>query len=1840
MRKLLKWLLILIGMLLVTILLASGISSYLTSQIDEISHQSAQAYSNCPDIMVVDQINEGTSDHPMWRPIPHDDSIRTYCIEPGVGVPTTYNGVLYTREQIEYWGRTEKGKGCMRYGCVQLPHLGYHSTTYFYCDNEHYTESDEFTDRDGNKHDNLYEVGYILSYNMDPQKFPNETIWHGAIQQAVWLSPVSRRYDEDKKQGANYAQGLNLYQEALKYQTFYEKIMEPDENGKTGAKPKDLTNKEELALTTNQETKVHTLGPFTIDYINGFVDGISFGGISDMYLIGTDENGNTERIDIKAFIRTKYSDNAQITIPNQKVYSNYGEPRFFTNYDLVKGFENVNLVDYWAVFEYYPDPGEEFYVEFEYTGTEFCSYTLHVDFKWIECEAEMCLRYGRYWYLDERYHYHLSDHMHGLSSCSSCYKALQTIESGAQDALYVVEGNRFYATDYLEIPIDIGNGTNTMKIGGFVYEDYTQTKENITNGIKDVADIALPNVEVALYDAETNQLAELVPLAREKLSATSAEINDKDDYTRRINPTLTDENGYYEFRGVSTEKKYYVKFTYNGQSYIATDYLASIGPNGTTNYSYSNVQAMVQAGQYDGPSDNGVTLSVDRWKETSKGTEKQSERDNFDERFESIGSSPNNYETTNSLNIRNYLESANGTLYNETFHTYELAGFTLNSQGKYEYNANNQLVDTYLTLQDGYIIDTRDAEYKNQGRTQLTEGLITKAIKAYIDRYKQYPTNLKTQIYQQIAGNNEEIWRKLQYIEDTKIHSYTKSQNVESERAFDTYPVYNQFTTYVASGNYYPNNSYSNPTTGYDRGTYGELSTYANRVLKHNGDGTYGEFVFISNTEVEHTNLHNDIGEITYRNIYPGQLEINQGLVRRQEYDVAIKKDVYKATVKINGRTEIYGYNEREIQTDEEKAELKRLEKECGKDSDEYLDYQLELENRFWEIQERIIGGNYDSYYGTGYTRELYESDYEYDGNNQLEAYITYKITIRNQSQSILAQIDEVVDYYDSTYEFMEDMSWIMYDESQEKDNRDAIRVKEQDFYDIMVEEDKSVLDNEVAQYYKDVQASTGIYANNTKFNNQFATQHYKTVYINGLKTKPDGTPYKMKTGETAYIYLTFKIRGEGNGLELETEASRTSPGKQNIAEINGYSTFYADGTRLPNNVTKNSNDPAGLVDKDSNPGNFTVDDLNNRSNNNRYEQNFEDDADRARGLTVTVEQDLIRKINGTVWEDKRTYQSEGTDALVGNGIRENGEVTISGIKVELHEVVNGVTQDEVAEVYNGSTFVPAEATTDENGYYYFEGYIPGDYVVRFIYGGEYNAYYNGQDYKSTSYQQDHINDSAIDQNGRTDVSGDDYDGYLGYTNYNSQNESATFGYSINKSDEFGLNLSDAKDIWDSRQSVNDYSSESYGGVTYDRANTLDQNTSANQNTQMIAETGVIRMEFEYNRQSSEGNNTYDNNGYWTGREDKDPMDYEGANNTNENYYLQNVDFGLEERPKAGLELNKQISNIRVVLANQNVLFDANEAANNLVWEPKVPYNINDMKENSGTDIDENEDRNGAENIYSDYATRYNQLDTNNDQENRINDYDKFRKAVQKKVNSVVSRQNGILQVTMDEELMHGATIEITYNVTVTNIGEEDYNETQFYYIGEVSNRDSIVTTSADVVMDYVPNNMQFRTDTNNDDWGWGTITQGEIGNNGYVSPEVSNILSQYNTIITTQALNEALYPLTSNPKGNTQDSIQLILTQTITPQNSEDDMSYDNIAEIVQISNDVGRRMAYSVQGNQDPTDLENLEVDSSKAERVVILPPFGEQYLYLGLGIFIVAMIGIAVIVIRKVVLNKNRF
>ena len=103
---------------------------------------------------------------------------------------------------------------------------------------------------------------------------------------------------------------------------------------------------------------------------------------------------------------------------------------------------------------------------------------------------------------------------------------------------------------------------------------------------------------------------------------------------------------------------------------------------------------------------------------------------------------------------------------------------------------------------------------------------------------------------------------------------------------------------------------------------------------------------------------------------------------------------------------------------------------------------------------------------------------------------------------------------------------------------------------------------------------------------------------------------------------------------------------------------------------------------------------------------------------------------------------------------------------------------------------------------------------------------------------------------------------------------------------------------------------------------------------------------------------------------------------------------------------------------------------------------------------------------------------------------------------------------------------------------------------------------------------------------------------------------------------------------GDKTDSKKLTLTQVITSQNSNDDLSYENIAEIVQVANTAGRRMAFSIVGNQDPAQSA-MEVDTSSAEQVIILPPFGNEYLYLGLALTVVAMLASGIVLIKKFVL-----
>ena len=885
---------------------------------------------------------------------------------------------------------------------------------------------------------------------------------------------------------------------------------------------------------------------------------------------------------------------------------------------------------------------------------------------------------------------------------------------------------------------------------------------------------------------------------------------------------------------------------------------------------------------------------------------------------------------------------------------------------------------------------------------------------------------------------------------------------------------------------------------------------------------------------------------------------INLGLVLREQLDLALRKDVYKATLEINGKTQVYKYNKRE-----------NLETDAAG-------------NSYWEIKTRIS----DGYYSYDYSRELYREDYDYKVNNyqivdnattldnlglsedsELKVYVTYKFTIRNRSENIAAAVTEVVDYYDADYTYVQDRSYL-------GDNAG----------------------NKIGNVYLKDASRYGV-------ETQTTIAGYKNLYITGDQSYSNATNDAVTSNmfplsdpdsnKDVYFYVTFMVNKDAarNILLDEDAASGTAKGvgKENIAEINGYKSYYGQKAKAPN--TDNSQtqqeyktgDIAGIADCNSTPGNLNPTDVP-KDGVIKYE-NFENDTDKAPNIRIILNRDNLRTVEGTVFEDTRNVDEQ--NARVGDGLKDN-ETGINGVRVQLvelrqgkdgktyeyiwKEVLSGNT-DSTTPIINNSGLVPNYTidTANADGKYKFTSFAPGNYIVRFIYGsGEstvlgttYTNYntgneeenpvtnlhasqegykkktegsgysassaniglnknsYNGQDYKSTSYQVGVNNGSGA------------------YTN----NKTGSYEYNFSEADKG--QYSDAKDIMNkddnvvnvapnvdylvncnnARKNVEAYSNgdmtnhlaeilasyesiPEYNGTKYTAEEMKNLLNEFMKNTYMIAESGKIDVNFEYNRNGEEPGVT---NTSGTGHDNIGKENYQMAGY----YVLKDLDLGLVQRPKAQLKVTKQITNVKLTLANNSTLFDASARATNVLWVDHKAH---------GQDTD---------NVYSTDKNYNNSL----------------------MLNPVV-RQNstnkGKVQLTMDEELMHGSTLQITYAITVANVGEVDYNEEQFYYTGKVADTSTIVKTDPRVLVDYVGtqvhdynsnddntatrNNLQFNKAQNPD---WNTISSADLLNNGLLNTGLKDNVNKYTDghIITTTAASKGLIPVIADQR-NVKDKI------------------------------------------------------------------------------------------------------
>ena len=649
---------------------------------------------------------------------------------------------------------------------------------------------------------------------------------------------------------------------------------------------------------------------------------------------------------------------------------------------------------------------------------------------------------------------------------------------------------------------------------------------------------------------------------------------------------------------------------------------------------------------------------------------------------------------------------------------------------------------------------------------------------------------------------------------------------------------------------------------------------------------------------------------------------------------------------------------------------------------------------------------------------------------NSLQLYVTYNINAYNQANTLYTQILNVINYYDS------------------------------DKYVLATEEECSKYNLPSNVGWDASDASTGgtykAYSHSTTQETDESGNKLYPILTDTDRSWTDAGGKELQITYKVKYDVIYKFCHRGEALLY------------NVSEIGAFKPMYGQDTVYAEHAHDGARkyNTYAAVDYDSTPSN-----ANPQSEKNAC-ANPEDDSDIAPIFRIIFDDNKI--VTGTVWEDNSEVDtSNGTRN--GNGKNEN-EKTVSNVRVELidattgdiaklyplevrnSEDTNSPKRDEdlikegntnakevtdylarypVGDTKEGIRSYKAITYTDKDGNYSFEGVPEKEYIIKYTYG-------DNEETITSGFSNEQKNNITQKANGKIVTTVD------GATAINARNYKSTIITNdtikalMKKSRN---NYTDTDYKWHLRNDI-DNSSIAVDDLN-ERLKISDLENSNFETPQTITAYSIpfkIQVEYDYNGDYTNQNYKVKDNGT---KQDN------GGNFT---YTWSTFDFGIVERARESLIVDKTINNLKVTLANGQILTEGN------------PY--------------------GKDNL-------------------------SYVKAIGEK--GIITKRNEVanntakdrnLYIEIDSELIQGATIDITYAITVTDNNETDYEysnsgtngeynditgvnhittgtNASYYYYGEAGNLQTI-RPSVKLIADYMDQELTCDVnDSQNKDYGW-----------------------------------------------------------------------------------------------------------------------------------------------------------
>ena len=578
-----------------------------------------------------------------------------------------------------------------------------------------------------------------------------------------------------------------------------------------------------------------------------------------------------------------------------------------------------------------------------------------------------------------------------------------------------------------------------------------------------------------------------------------------------------------------------------------------------------------------------------------------------------------------------------------------------------------------------------------------------------------------------------------------------------------------------------------------------------------------------------------------------------------------------------------------------------------------------------------------------------------------------------------------------------------------------------------------------------------------------------------------------------------------------------------------------------------------------------------------------------ARALFIKLKLHDTRIISGTVFEDQRTEDSKDKNTRIGDGqFNENIEKKLSDVIVSLVAPKNSVDSEgkevtiyNVVNTYNDDLVQGADGKwsaktslaitkVKEDGTYSIPGVVPGTYYLQFDYGDGNVTYTNlqGKNTKNIKEEKDENGKSIFSlaegalkkeekpkietkiQDSNVPIKTKDYKSTILTGPANPANNAGEYWFIKNIDGKTNNVATDTDDIIKIRTNNDKEMNHTY--------------IADNEKTVLTARTPEIKLNFEYvaNKETAINDVT--------------------KLNTN----LTGMCFGIIERPKTDMTLNKEISNVKLTLQNGATMINGNPA---LVSVSAFLSNIT-----SG------DGKNGVKNA----------------------------------------------KIETDLEKIYGSELEVTYKLTVTNKSEVDYATSDYYKYG-TETEDDLVKTKPSKVMDYISEDSKYASFNGEEitkkleDLFESDSNEVVAGSGKEIKDNIKATYFDTKTAKCGEKLNKLL--IVSNteltPEAKDEEKSKEIYTVVVKKQinNLNENINLESFAEIIGLKNLTGINQNESIPGNYKPSysEINTNERDQDRAN-VSIVPSTGKDKsytIYIIAGTILIVIAG-GIILIKKFV------